>query len=324
MNVRQLRTAATIGLTLALSGSLAHAQKIYWTDGEKIRRANLDGSNIEEVVTGLSFPLGIALDQGAGKLYWADSAAGKIQRADLDGSNTEDLVIGLPKPYGIALDVGRGKMYWTNVGIPWEPDGSIQRAALDGSNVENLITTAVAHPYGIALDVASGMMYWADSGIHRASMNGSSPEWVVSAGDRPRYVALDLNAAKVYWTTVFFKIGLIERANLDGTNVERVVSTSGELGGPPIEGLALDVPRGRLYWTQVAAIPGTLWRAELDGSNRQELLTGLSVPVGIALDLREPIPTVSVWGMVVLTLLLLAAGSMVIRRPRRPNAQPDV
>lgn len=318
MHVRTLITLTTLELTLGLSPPLATAQKIYWTEAGvgTIRGANLDGSNVEDVVTGLSVPSGIALDLGAGKMYWADWDAGKIQRADLDGSNVEDLVSGLSAPYGIALDLSNGKMYWTNVGIPWEPDGSIQRAALDGSNVENLITTAVASPYGIALDIASGMMYWADSGIHRASMNGSSPERVVSAGDRPRYVALDLNAAKVYWTTVFFKIGVIERANLDGTDVEDFISTTGELGGPAIEGLALDLSVGKLYWSQW---DGTIHRVDLDRANRELIITSSGTALGIALDVREPIPTVSVWGMVVLTLLLLAGGSMVIRRARTPK-----
>ena len=38
--------------------------KMYWTDSEadKIQRANLDGSNVEDLVTtGLSNPFGIAL-----------------------------------------------------------------------------------------------------------------------------------------------------------------------------------------------------------------------------------------------------------------------
>ena len=48
------------GVTLA-----AGASKMYWTDHgtDKIQRANLDGSSVEDLVTtGLSFPYGIALD----------------------------------------------------------------------------------------------------------------------------------------------------------------------------------------------------------------------------------------------------------------------
>ena len=69
--------------------------KMYWPDSvtDKIQRANLDGSNVEDLVTtGLSDPDGIALDVAGGKIYWTDTLTDKIQRANLDGSNVEDLV----------------------------------------------------------------------------------------------------------------------------------------------------------------------------------------------------------------------------------------
>ena len=62
--------------------------KMYWPDSvtDKIQRANLDGSNVEDLVTaGLSDPDGIALDVAGGKIYWTDTLTDKIQRANLDG-----------------------------------------------------------------------------------------------------------------------------------------------------------------------------------------------------------------------------------------------
>ena len=85
---------------------------MYWTDGgtDKIQRANLNGSNIENLIaTGLTSsptgPEGIALDVAGGKIYWTDFSTGKIQRANLDGSNIEDLITGLRYPQSIALDL---------------------------------------------------------------------------------------------------------------------------------------------------------------------------------------------------------------------------
>jgi hypothetical protein len=80
---------------------------MYWTDQatDKIQRANLDGTSVEDLVTGLSLPFGIALDVAAGKMYWTDYDIGKIQRANLDGTSVEDLITGLSAPVGIALDV---------------------------------------------------------------------------------------------------------------------------------------------------------------------------------------------------------------------------
>ena len=182
--------------------------KMYWTDARydrstrsytyQIQRANLDGSNVEDLITrsaGLSYPRGIALDVGRGKMYWTDTGTEKIQRANLDGSNVEDLITtGLGTPEGIALDVGRGKMYWIDASFK-----RIQRANLDGSNVEDLITRSAGliGPYGIALDVGRGKMYWTDgftNKIQRANLDGSNVEDLLtrSAGlSNPYGIALD-------------------------------------------------------------------------------------------------------------------------------------
>ena len=53
----------------------------------EIWSANLDGTGLTLLVGGLDKPDGVALDLGAGKMYWTDGNAGKIQRANLDGSN---------------------------------------------------------------------------------------------------------------------------------------------------------------------------------------------------------------------------------------------
>jgi hypothetical protein len=123
---------------------------MYGTDpgSEKIQRASLDGSGVEDLVsTGVSVPVGIALDVGAGKMYWEGFLSKKIQRANLDGSGVEDLVTtGLDTLVDIALDVGAGKMYWTDGGTD-----KIQRADLDGSGVEDLVT-GLDYPTGIAVD----------------------------------------------------------------------------------------------------------------------------------------------------------------------------
>ena len=87
----------------------------------KIQRANLDGSNIEDLVTQVvTGPVRIALDVEGGKMYWTEVSiywgGDRILRANLDGSDVQDLVTqGLRTPRGIALDVVGGKMYWTDL-----------------------------------------------------------------------------------------------------------------------------------------------------------------------------------------------------------------
>ena len=91
----------------ALAERVDAANRMYWTDAvtRKIQRANLDGSGVEDLVTGwLSEPQGIALDVAGAKVYWVEvGRALKIRRASLDGSGVEDLV-GSVGPSGIALD----------------------------------------------------------------------------------------------------------------------------------------------------------------------------------------------------------------------------
>jgi len=95
------------------------AGKMYLSDYAKIRRANLDGSQLETVVASKEFGArAIAVDPHDGKIYWTDSQlesekiVGTIRRANLDGSNVEELVTSdVAYPNGIALDLSTGKMY---------------------------------------------------------------------------------------------------------------------------------------------------------------------------------------------------------------------
>ena len=71
----------------------------------KIQRANLDGSNVEALVTtGIFHPAGITLSLTAGKIYWSDNHTRKIQCSNLDGTGIED-VVGLPLAAPGSVDV---------------------------------------------------------------------------------------------------------------------------------------------------------------------------------------------------------------------------
>ena len=231
-------------LTLPLN---ATAQKMYWLDEEsdKIQRASVDGSNIEDLVTGLGTPEAIALDVSGGKMYWTDKGTDKIRRANLDGSNVEDLITGLTIPEGIALDVARGKMYWVG-----EDMDKIQRANLNGSHIEALVTTG--NPWGITLDLVGNQMYWTDQEtdkIQRANLDGSNIEDLVTIGlDVPIGIALDIKGNKMYWADR--GTNKIQRANLDGSNIEDLVTIEGE---SRLSGIALDIPPSEIEdWAKLS------------------------------------------------------------------------
>ena len=207
--------------------------KMYWVDThmKAIRRADLDGSDVVNLVTNLRGPVGLALDVSGGKMYWTDTRTNKIQRSDLNGSGIEDLVTGLNQPDRIALDVSGGKMYWTDTGTR-----KIQRANLNGTNVEDVVI-GLGSPRGIALDVLRRKMYWIDSRtdkIQRANLNGTNVKDLVTNIDiGASGLALDVSGGKMYWADNHQN--KVYRANLNGTRIEQLYS-----GGYPI-GIALAV-----------------------------------------------------------------------------------
>ena len=97
---------------------------LYWTEKidetrGKIRRADLNGANVEELVALSSVPVGIAVDIAGDKLYWTESQ-GRIRRADLNGTNIEDIVTGLvaPRNLVLAVEAEQTTAVMTSVGQP--------------------------------------------------------------------------------------------------------------------------------------------------------------------------------------------------------------
>ncbi|MDE2736932.1 MAG: DUF5050 domain-containing protein [Gemmatimonadota bacterium] len=275
---------------------------IYWTDGgeggDRIRRANLDGSNIETLITiedSIFGPHGLALDVYGGKMYWTDRRR-RIRRANLDGSNIETLIITGYATGGLALDVYGGKMYWKDNSDIYGTN-NIRRANLDGSNIETLIN-GDGKLSSLALDVDRGKMYWTDwlnDDIRRANLDGSNIETLITLDDDPYDsisqgdpfgIVLDVYGGKMYWTDLI-KFQRIRCANLDGSNIETLVSDA----GPFPSSLALDVDRGKMYWTDNRA--RNIRRANLDGSNIETLVSGLDasalfVALGPYYELANP------------------------------------
>ena len=264
------------GITLDLA-----AGKMYWTEfgtGD-IRRANLDGTAVETVIAfALGDPMGIAFSPTLQKLYWADNREDKIQRANLDGSLIENVIENLLNvPQGIAVDAPAGKVYWA------DHRGIIGRANLDGSEMEDLFVEDNAGIRDITLDTTGGKMYWSNSrskSIHRANLDGTDLEGIVTGLDGPIGITVDSEGGKVYWADGVPGVSdrVIRRANLDGTSVEDLVATG------PIGGIAVDHPSGKMYWPDTERV----MRANLDGSEIEEAFTSdgpIGSPRGIALDL---------------------------------------
>lgn len=82
-----------------------------------IARMNLDGGELETVISGLVAPQGVAVDHVRGRVYWADqlfAEQGLINSARFDGSEREKNVTDLIAPRGVAFDPYANQLYWTD------------------------------------------------------------------------------------------------------------------------------------------------------------------------------------------------------------------
>ena len=116
---------------------------MYWARwAGDITRAQMDGSDRVQIVTGLGTPIGLAIDYDGSRLFWAEFSGNKVCSSNLDGSDIRTIVqlaagVG---PCGIALH--GNQIYWGNYyGM------SVQSSLKAGQNVKMLYkgTSYVQH-----------------------------------------------------------------------------------------------------------------------------------------------------------------------------------
>lgn len=234
--------------------------KIYWTHGGSpgtIRRANLDGTQMELLVTGLKYPRGIAIDPLHGKIYWvqapaAGNAIGLLKRANLDGTGIETVYA--ENPYDPTYSfVSKPTVDPTNGYVYFSAGGAIRRLRLDGTGALQTVVRGVTTVAAIALDVGAGRIYFADA-----------------------------NTNSDY----------IGRANLDDSGFTLLYdNTPAVFGTSGLFDMKLDLEGGKLYWTDELA--KTVRKCDLDGSGMETIYTSPTslAPTGLTLN-TDPLPPV--------------------------------
>jgi len=120
-------------------------EKIYWTQSDKIVRANMDGTNVEVLWNpGFIGLKGMAVDVEEKKLYFFDQQDNVLWRTNLDGSERTTLLTLDSNPWSVDLDPTEEKIYWTQ-------SDKIVRANMDGTNVEVLWNPGFIGLKGMAL-----------------------------------------------------------------------------------------------------------------------------------------------------------------------------
>eukprot|EP00931_Biecheleriopsis_adriatica_P049984 TRINITY_DN28924_c0_g2_i1.p1 TRINITY_DN28924_c0_g2~~TRINITY_DN28924_c0_g2_i1.p1 ORF type:complete len:309 (-),score=31.08 TRINITY_DN28924_c0_g2_i1:18-944(-) len=197
--------------------------KIYWADRDsrKIQRANLDGSDVEDIVEADFGVKSVAVDNDT--IFWPVPSEQKIQSANLDGSSVGDVLTNTGAVSGIQLVSGR--LYW------FGDQKRIVSAAVNGEDVRDAANGA--NPCHIA--VAGNRVFWTEWGLRSAVLDGGeATELVPTANTHGTGIAVNSIEGKVYWVydhrsgqlrhgaTETAGTDRLTRANFDGTNVEDI------------------------------------------------------------------------------------------------------
>jgi sugar lactone lactonase YvrE len=187
-------------------------KKLYWCDreGQKVWRANVDGSGLEVVVdtsrdtcTGSECKnaVGVAVDIKNGWVYWTQKGSGgtgtirrvpsKMKPGETALTRTDVQVIlkNLPEPIDLRWVDGFG-LYWTDRGHQ-TGGNSVNRMQMSAETMAGVarfpalgkpLVTGLKEGIGIAVDTVSQKMWFTDLGghVYSANLDGSNQRTIAS------------------------------------------------------------------------------------------------------------------------------------------------
>jgi hypothetical protein len=275
--------------------------------GGRIHSMNPDGSDHKIIVTDCQMPDGIAIEAGAGHIYWTNMGSspdvndGSIERADFDRRNRRVIVPrgGTFTPKQLHLDKEGGKLYWCD-----REGMRVMRCNLDGSQIETLIEAGIGDPdrrdqrrwcVGITIDPERKQIYWTQKGptkgnqgrLFRAGLDMPRGETASNRSDievffdhlpEPIDLEFDLKNRVLYWTDRGDppRGNTVNRASVDAKPQAPEILITHLMEGI---GIALDVPGDRMFVTDFA---GSVYSAKLDGSGERNFLYAQGNLTGIA------------------------------------------
>jgi hypothetical protein len=145
-----------------MPGGSGGTSKRYWADPatNSVRRSNLDGSAVEDVVTGLNLPYGLSLDPSGAAFLWTSSGDETVQKLATDGGSPVALQSEFEEPFAIELPAQEGSRSAYAV-----LDGTIVKITqLDNSDTDQIDVLMRFDPasqpvHGLALDPKAGILY---------------------------------------------------------------------------------------------------------------------------------------------------------------------
>ena len=145
-------------------GIVVDGNYLYWTESgtNKIRGANINGSNIHDVRTASVYSPGfLAMDYNTHTLYWLNESSPlkSIMSCDTTGNNLKTVVANISQAWSFAIDQTSHLMYWIDTGVD-----SLEKANYSGTlpATHQNITGVTDKTRGMAFDNAKTNLYWPD------------------------------------------------------------------------------------------------------------------------------------------------------------------
>jgi hypothetical protein len=273
--------AAYCGLMFSYAGEAAAVvvgPQIYWADtGNKIRRANAEGSGLVTTITNSQIAnIGDFVTDWRTDLVYINDGF-NIYRSNLDGSNFTSIFQFPPFAFrgDITIDSLTNQLFFVD-----GRNNIIYQSNLDGSGATTIVPVSGTPSNGagireLGLDLSAGKLYWNfASTFHRTNLDGTQDEVLFTSPDSIGDFELDTQDGKIYWTTVNGAKGggKVRRANINGSQQETLVSN---LWGA--SGIALDLPEAKMFYTDAwesgpTNYDSTVRIANLDGTSPQTVL----------------------------------------------------
>ncbi|MEL6560658.1 MAG: PKD domain-containing protein [Bacteroidota bacterium] len=249
--------------------------ELYFIDNDNLKIKKIALSDSEVIVDVFDLPgfsFGLAYDDVNEELYYTDDDHSTLYKNNLEGTDQSEIATGLNGGRDIALDILKNKAY-----VIERSSDQITEIDLTNNSTSSIYSVS-DDPFfllPVGLDFHNGKLYatavdFDAETVWAGGTDGSGISKIITfdGGGFGYGIEVDKVNDKIYFDDN--DGGQILRANLDGSNIEKVGNTTDRTYG-----IAIDSESGKYYW---AGRDGIIRVANLDGSEEKILSeTGVDV-----------------------------------------------
>lgn len=243
--------------------------ELYFIDNDagKIRKIDLNNPSTAVDVFNLpGFSFGLSYDKVNEHFYYADDDAKKILRNDIAGGNEVEITDLLTDPRDIALDIDNDRLF-----VMEKTADRITAVSLGDGSKSTVYSVSDDADFllPVGLDLFNGDLFATavDIGaetVWTGNVDGSGITRIIDYGNGGYGYGIQIDQVnnKIYFDD--HDGGVLLRADLDGSNIETIGSSSDK-----VYGIAINNETGKVYW---ASQDGVIKVANLDGTEEEVVL----------------------------------------------------